>query len=162
MNILEVLRAVSTMVPAARFLGLGALFLSRRTDHILVTGVLSNEHVVRRWGVRNEGAVEHSSVTSGTALTSQGRMATIGLSESSMTYQSITWKDAVCMSLGTATVLTSPVRGVCLVVGILLRSQPIIAFGMCSELTHATCEVQPKVCTPAKVAGRSFHNGIMA
>ena len=40
------------------------------------------------------------------------------------------------MTLRTATVLTSPVRGVCLVVGSLIRSQPIIAFGMCSELTH--------------------------
>ena len=48
MNILEMLRAVSTMVPAARFFGLGALFLSRSTDHILVAGVLSNEQVVRR------------------------------------------------------------------------------------------------------------------
>ena len=66
------------------------------------------------------------------------------------------------MTLRTATVLTSLVRGVCLVVGSLIRSQPIIAFGMCSELTHATCEVQPKICTPAKVACRSFYDGIMA
>ena len=64
MNILEVLRAVSTMVQAASFLGLGALFLSRSTGHILVAGILISEHVVRRWGVRNlnEGAVEYSSV----------------------------------------------------------------------------------------------------
>jgi len=61
------------------------------------------------------------------------------------------------MTLRTATVLTSPVRGVCLVVGSLIRSQPIIAFDMCSELAHATCETRPKVCTPAKVAGRSCH-----
>ena len=79
-NILEVLRTVSTMVPAARFLGLGALFLSRSTDHILATVVLSNEHVVRRRGVGNEGAIEHSSVTSGTALISQIMMATTRLS----------------------------------------------------------------------------------
>ena len=90
MNILEVLRAVSTMVQAARFLGLGALFLSRSTGHILVAGILISEHVVRRWGVRNEGAVEYSSVTSGTALTSQAMMATTRLSWSSMGHQVIT------------------------------------------------------------------------
>ena len=67
------------MVPAARFLGLDALFLSRITYHILVAEVLGNEHVVRRWGVRDEGAVEHSGATSGTALTSQVMMATTRL-----------------------------------------------------------------------------------
>ena len=65
------------------------------------------------------------------------------------------------MSLGSATVLTSPVRGVCLVVGSLIRSQPIIAFGMCSELTHGTGEVQAEICPPAKVACRSFYDNIM-
>ena len=90
MNILEVLRAVSTMVQAAGFLGLGALFLSRSTGHILVAGILISEHVVRRWEVRNEGAVEYSSVTSGTALTSQAMMATTRLSWSSMGHQVIT------------------------------------------------------------------------
>jgi hypothetical protein len=58
--------------------------------------------------------------------------------------------------------LTSPVRGVCLAVSSLIRSQPIIAFGMCSELAYATCEVQPKICTPAKVACRNFYDSIMA
>ena len=65
------------------------------------------------------------------------------------------------MTLRAATVLTSPVRSVCLVVGSLIRSQPIIAFGMCSELTHGTCEVQPEICPPAKVACRSFYDSIL-
>jgi len=78
------------MVPAARFLGLDALFRCRSTDHILVAGVLGNEYVVRRWGVRDEGAVEHSGATSGTALTSQVMMATTRLSWSSMEHQVIT------------------------------------------------------------------------
>ena len=80
---------MTTMVPAARFLGLDALFLCRSTDHILVAGVLGNEYVVRRWGVRNEGTVEHRSATSGTARTSQVMMATTRVSCSSMTHQSI-------------------------------------------------------------------------
>ena len=65
------------------------------------------------------------------------------------------------MTLRAATVLTSPVRSVCLVVGSLIRSQSIIAFSMSNELTHATCEVQPTICTPAKVACCSFYNSIL-
>jgi len=56
------------------------------------------------------------------------------------------------MALRTATVLTSPVRRVCLIVGSFIRSQPVIAFDVCSELTHATCETRPKVCTSTKRA----------
>jgi hypothetical protein len=77
----------------------------------------------------------------------------------SLHHLSIIWKGGISMTLRAATVLTSPVRSVCLVVGSLIRSQPIIAFGMCRELTHASCEVQPRICTPAKVACRSFSEG---
>ena len=42
LKMFAVLRAMSTMVPTARFLGLDASFLSRVTCHILVAEVLVN------------------------------------------------------------------------------------------------------------------------